>query len=104
MKLYYTVRELSTSAPEIWALRSLGGEVLVPSRGLARVRARVRVRVRVSPNPSPNPKPNQASGTVHYVLHLMDLDHYCWRRLGVGVGVGVGRGRGLGLGLGLGQD
>ena len=30
-----------------------------------------------------------ASGTVHYVLHLMDLDHYCWRRLGVGVGVGV---------------
>ena len=44
VKLYYTVRELSTSAPEIWALRSLGGEVLVPSRGLARVRARGRVR------------------------------------------------------------
>ena len=32
VKLYYTVRELSTSAPEIWALRSLGGEVVVPSR------------------------------------------------------------------------
>ena len=29
----YQVRELSTSAPEIWALRSLGGEVLVPGRG-----------------------------------------------------------------------
>ena len=29
MKLYYTVRELSTSATELWALRSLGGEVLV---------------------------------------------------------------------------
>ena len=32
VKLYYTVRELSTSAAEFWALRSLGGEVLVPSR------------------------------------------------------------------------
>ena len=32
VKLYYTVRELSTSAVEFWALRSLGGEVLVPSR------------------------------------------------------------------------
>ena len=26
------MRELSTSAPELWALRSLGGEVIVPSR------------------------------------------------------------------------
>ena len=32
VKLYYTVRELSTSAVELWALRSLGGEVIVPSR------------------------------------------------------------------------
>ena len=32
VKLYYTVRELSTSATELWALRSLGGEVIVPSR------------------------------------------------------------------------
>ena len=32
MKLYYTVRELSTSAVEFWALRALGGEVLVPSK------------------------------------------------------------------------
>jgi len=28
VKLYYTVRELTTRAPELWALRSLGGEVL----------------------------------------------------------------------------
>ena len=28
MKIYYTVRELTTHLPELWALRSLGGEVL----------------------------------------------------------------------------
>ena len=22
------------------------------------------------------------SGTIHYTLHLMDLEHYCWRRCG----------------------
>ena len=32
VKLYYTVRELSTSATEFWALRALSGEVIVPSR------------------------------------------------------------------------
>jgi len=30
-KVYYTIRELSTRAPELWALRSLGTEVLEPS-------------------------------------------------------------------------
>eukprot|EP00962_Isochrysis_galbana_P060836 scaffold35785_cov101-Isochrysis_galbana.AAC.1 len=30
---YYTVRELSTAAPELWALRSLGSEVLLPGGG-----------------------------------------------------------------------
>ena len=24
------------------------------------------------------------SGTVHYTLHLMDLEHYCWRREAAG--------------------
>ena len=32
VKLYYTVRELSASAAEFWALRSLGGEVIIPSK------------------------------------------------------------------------
>jgi len=35
VKLYYTVRELSTFAVELWALRALRGEVIVPSRGKA---------------------------------------------------------------------
>lgn len=30
VKLYYTTRELSASAPEFWALRSLGSEAIVP--------------------------------------------------------------------------
>jgi len=30
---YYTVRELSTATPELWALRSLGHEVLLPGNG-----------------------------------------------------------------------
>jgi hypothetical protein len=33
VKLYYTVRELSNYAEELWALRSLGGEVLVNGPG-----------------------------------------------------------------------
>ena len=32
VKLYYTVRELSTSATEFWALRALNGEVVVTSQ------------------------------------------------------------------------
>lgn len=32
-KIYYTVRELSVYAPEIWALRSLGDEVFMPGEG-----------------------------------------------------------------------
>ncbi len=32
-KLYYTIRELSTRAPELWALRSLGAEILAPPEG-----------------------------------------------------------------------
>lgn len=32
-KLYYTVRELTTRAPELWALLSLGDEVLAPGPG-----------------------------------------------------------------------
>ena len=35
MKLYYTVRELSASAAELWALRALRGEVIVSSGGAA---------------------------------------------------------------------
>ena len=31
VKLYYTVRELSASASELWALRALKGEIIVPS-------------------------------------------------------------------------
>lgn len=30
VKIYYTVRELANRAPELWALRSLGGEVFSP--------------------------------------------------------------------------
>lgn len=33
VKLYYTVRELSTSAVELWALRALRGEVVISSKG-----------------------------------------------------------------------
>ena len=33
LKLYYTVRELTTRAPELWALRSLGDEVFAPGPG-----------------------------------------------------------------------
>jgi hypothetical protein len=33
VKLYYTVRELTTRAPELWALRSLGHEVFAPGAG-----------------------------------------------------------------------
>ena len=33
MKLYYTVRELSTYATELWALRALRGEVVISSQG-----------------------------------------------------------------------
>ncbi len=33
VKLYYTVRELTTRAPELWALRSLGHEVFAPGPG-----------------------------------------------------------------------
>jgi hypothetical protein len=33
VKLYYTVRELTTRAPELWALRSLGHEVYAPGAG-----------------------------------------------------------------------
>lgn len=32
-KFYYTVRELSVRTPELWALRSLGNEILSPSIG-----------------------------------------------------------------------
>ncbi|WP_157245618.1 glycoside hydrolase domain-containing protein [Nonomuraea typhae] len=32
-KIYYTVRELTTRAPELWALLSLGDEVLAPGPG-----------------------------------------------------------------------
>ena len=32
VKLYYTVRELSTSAVELWALRALRGEVIIRSK------------------------------------------------------------------------
>ena len=32
-KIYYTVRELSVYTPELWALRSLGDEVLMPGEG-----------------------------------------------------------------------
>ena len=35
VKIYFTVRELSTVLPEIWALRSLGHEVLGPDIGVA---------------------------------------------------------------------
>ena len=36
------------------------------------------------------------SGTVHYTLHLMDLEHYCWRRCGrVGRAGRVGRVEGV---------
>eukprot|EP00962_Isochrysis_galbana_P039571 scaffold14203_cov99-Isochrysis_galbana.AAC.1 len=31
VKLYYTVRELSTSAPELWAFRAMRGEVVIKS-------------------------------------------------------------------------
>ncbi|HXI21932.1 MAG TPA: glycoside hydrolase domain-containing protein, partial [Gemmatimonadales bacterium] len=33
VKIYYTVRELSTRAPELWALRSLGHEIFAPGAG-----------------------------------------------------------------------
>jgi len=33
VKIYYTVRELSTRLPELWALRSLGHEIFVPGPG-----------------------------------------------------------------------
>ena len=33
VKIYYTVRELSNHIPEIWALRSLGFEVLADGNG-----------------------------------------------------------------------
>ena len=33
MKLYYTIRELTSVVPEIWALRSLGDEILRGGNG-----------------------------------------------------------------------
>ena len=33
VKIYYTVRELTTHLPELWALRSLGDEVLAGGPG-----------------------------------------------------------------------
>jgi hypothetical protein len=33
VKIYYTIRELTTHLPELWALRSLGDEVLAGGRG-----------------------------------------------------------------------
>ena len=33
MKIYYTIRELTTHLPELWALRSLGDEVLADGPG-----------------------------------------------------------------------
>ena len=33
VKIYYTVRELSNHAPEIFALKSLGGEIFAPGKG-----------------------------------------------------------------------
>jgi hypothetical protein len=33
VKIYYTIRELTTHLPELWALRSLGNEVLADGRG-----------------------------------------------------------------------
>ena len=33
VKLYYTIRELTNNVPEIWALRSLGNEILGSGRG-----------------------------------------------------------------------
>ncbi|MDF7822737.1 DUF6067 family protein [Pontiellaceae bacterium B12227] len=32
-KIYYTVRELSVYAPELWALQSLGDEIIMPGNG-----------------------------------------------------------------------
>ena len=45
VKLYYTVRELSTYATELWALRALRGEVLVSSK-VARGHAWLREHIR----------------------------------------------------------
>ena len=33
VKIYYTVRELTNRAPELWALRTLGDEVLADGPG-----------------------------------------------------------------------
>ncbi len=33
VKLYYTTRELTVNIPEIWAMRSLGGEIIFPGPG-----------------------------------------------------------------------
>ena len=33
VKLYYTIRELTNVVPEIWALRSLGDEILQGGNG-----------------------------------------------------------------------
>ncbi|MEO6289452.1 MAG: glycoside hydrolase domain-containing protein, partial [Ginsengibacter sp.] len=33
VKLYYTTRELTTNLPELWAFKSLGGEVIYPGPG-----------------------------------------------------------------------
>lgn len=32
-KIYYTIRELTNYAPELWVLRSLGGEVIADGAG-----------------------------------------------------------------------
>ncbi|MBB5441100.1 hypothetical protein HDC92_004805 [Pedobacter sp. AK017] len=42
-KLYYTTREISVNAPEIWAMRALGDEIIYPGPGMA-------TRTLVNPN------------------------------------------------------
>ena len=49
VKIYYTVRELTNRAPELWALRSLGQEVLCGGPGGVRGRCETAVRNACSP-------------------------------------------------------
>ncbi|KAL1519122.1 hypothetical protein AB1Y20_003386 [Prymnesium parvum] len=48
VKLYYTVRELSSNAAELWALRALRGEVIIPSKGKAAGHVWLREHLRIN--------------------------------------------------------
>ena len=62
--MYYTIRELSDHADELWVLRSLGEEVLTRGKGGGTAWTNehledYRACWHTPPNPNPHPKPDR---------------------------------------------